>query len=139
MENVVDLSTEGVQVDTSWDDVVIEKLIRDIPGGRSLNIEDLKDESSVIRAGHIILRDEDDYKALNTKANGEYDDVALADYEVVGVLYRTILKSKPIGSIMTRGVVNEEAVKQSGAPDYADLGTNVNPAEDLILIEFVKH
>lgn len=52
MANEVDLiQKEGF--DTSWDDVVIEKLIRDIPGGRSLDVSGLADDREVIQAGQV--------------------------------------------------------------------------------------
>ena len=100
-----DLMQHGETVDTSKDNVVIDKNLETLRGGRTLDVEGFAD--STIQAGHVILKED---------ATGEYKPLPVngtvpADHTPVGILTVSILSSKPEGAIMLRGTVNEAHLK----------------------------
>lgn len=130
------------EVGSNWDDVVIENLIEDIPGGVTLDVSDLSDDSDFVYAGHVVVKDGDNYKALATDSDGEYEETESGDeggYEddgaFIGVVYRTIEKSKPLAQVVTRGTVNRKAAVEAGAPDYE----GIDLKSEMPLIRFVKY
>lgn len=94
------------QVHFGNDSVVIHKFISDISGGKTLDVSGITD--TIIKAGHIIITDGNGtYKPM--PVNGDAYASLPEGFSYVGVLYRTILTSKPAASIMTNGEVNEVA------------------------------
>ena len=124
MLNVVN---EGKEIITGLDSVTIQKWISGIKGGRTLTI-DSTFPLSVIHAGHVIITKDGVYKpmpvvAQTTTEGGETVPVLDADgnpvyaygslpsgFAYAGVLYRSILASKPAASIMFNGEVNSETI-----------------------------
>lgn len=124
MLNVVNESKEII---TGLDSVTIQKWISGIKGGRTLTI-DADFPLSVIHAGHVIITKDGDYKPMplsqkTTTSGGTTTPVVDEDgnpvyeygtlpsgYAYAGVLYRSILASKPAASIMINGEVNSETV-----------------------------
>lgn len=98
-----DLIQQGATVDTSKDNVIIQKLYDTVPGGRTLETTGFPD--SEIRAGHVVLHDGTDYVPQPV------DGSIPVGSEVIGVLYTSILKSEPEAAIMTRGIVDEVQLK----------------------------
>lgn len=93
------LIQHGDTVDTSLDNVIVQKVHDTVPGGRTLETEGFPD--SEIRAGHVVLHNGTDY--VPQGVNGGIPEGS----QVIGVLITSILKSKPEAAIMTRGIINE--------------------------------
>ena len=128
-----DISQKKVGIDFgSYDSIVIKKHITDIEGGRTLDVTGFPLTS--IMAAHVIISltnvdGEKTYKPMPLKVktetvDGQTKEVVDADGEKVyeydslpagaqyeGVLYRSILKSKPAASIMFDGIVNDKVMK----------------------------
>lgn len=121
-----------VEVTTEHDTVVIQKMIEAIPGGKTLDVSNFTND--VINAGHVIIKETANgvFKPLPI-SNGNY--VALpANHEYVGVLYVSVLKSKPFASIMVRGTMNDEASKKlNNMPAVPDAAKT-----KLVLIRFTQ-
>ncbi len=94
-------------VDTTTDNVVIENLLEDLRGGRSLDVSGWPVDRATIPAGWPIYKDGGEYKPIELDEYNEIDDTN-ADL-CVGVLVGTILRAKPIAAIMVRGTVNVDA------------------------------
>lgn len=95
-----DLMIQGNTVDTSLDNVIIDKIIETVRGGRTLDVTGFA--PTYIQAGHVILKN----------AAGEYvpqpvDGSIPVGAVAVGILTVSTLASKPQASIMSRGTVNE--------------------------------
>ena len=108
----VNLTGKREQIIFGKDDVIIQKHIADIPGGRALDVTGVTEE--VLYAGHPIITD----------GNGNYKPLAVTDtlgvkaygskpegWSYAGLLYRSILTKKPSASILIAGVVNDAAVE----------------------------
>jgi hypothetical protein len=96
------------EISTDNDSIVIKEVLIDIPGGKTLDVSGYT-PTDVIKAGHIIIEETatKELKPLNV-TDGEYVDLpSLHTYK--GVLIATVLKSKPLASIMLSGDVNEVA------------------------------
>lgn len=101
---------KNTQVDTSADHVVIQKMLEDIPGGRSLDVTGVTDE--VLKAGRIIIEADasGDLKPLGI-TSGAYDSLP-ANHTYKGVLLSSVLLTKPFASVMVRGTVNDKAAQE---------------------------
>jgi hypothetical protein len=109
-----DLNNTPVQVDTTLDNVIIKKVVHDIPGGKTLNTTGITDE--VLKCGQVIIVQTSTgaHKPLGI-TSGAY--VALpAGHTYKGILIATILAKKPLASVMLAGDVNEGAVINYGLP-----------------------
>lgn len=144
------LSSTKEQIVFGNDSIVIRKFIRGIEGGKTLDTTGFT--NTLIKAGHIIITNgEGTYKPMPLVQDSvtensvttflyESDGVtpkivygALPDgYNYCGVLYRTIQTSKPAASILTWGIVNEEALP------YAITGIKSAFASAVPHIEFIK-
>lgn len=95
-----DLVKQGATVDTSLDNVIIQKNLETVPGGRTLDVTGFA--PTYIQAGHVILKN----------AAGEYvpqpvDGTIPVGASAIGVLSVSISADSPEAAIMTRGTVNE--------------------------------
>lgn len=100
-----ELTTKKVRIEDN--SVVIKKHIKDIEGGRTLDCSGV--DLAVIQAGHVVIVSTDGtYKPMPIK-NGAYDELP-QNHKYVGVVYSAVETEKPAASIMTWGVVNEEAI-----------------------------
>ena len=125
-----DISQERKGVDFGgYDSIVIMKHITDIEGGRTLDMEGYPED--VLFAAHVIISQtnsetgEKVYKPMpvvaktaNNEPVKDEDGKQVYDYGTLpegavyeGVLYRSILKSKPAASILIDGVVNDKVMK----------------------------
>jgi len=102
------LNNESIRVDDGQDSIVIVNDLGDIPGGRTLDVSDVAEGTTVLKAGHIII----------TKANGEYAPLGVttgaynslsSNQKYVGVLKHSVLVSDPRAAILTIGQVNAAA------------------------------
>jgi hypothetical protein len=88
------------------DTVVIRKFIDGIKGGKALNVEDFAED--YIKAGHVVIRKEDDYKPLPVE--GEAFAALPEGYEYIGFVTATKSVKEPFVAIVTIGEVNDEAL-----------------------------
>lgn len=88
------------------DTVVIRKFIDGIKGGKALNVEDFAED--YIKAGHVVIRKDDDYKPLPVE--GEKFAALPDGYEYVGFVTATKKATEPLVAIVTIGEVNDEAL-----------------------------
>lgn len=129
--SIVDISKQ-TSVDTTLDGVVIQMMIEDVPGGRSLDVTDI--ETDVIKAGHVILRNDTTKEFKAHKITGGSYAAKPGGYSYYGILYVSIPKDAPLASIMVRGTVNEKAAQEAaGLPEYISAVKNA-----LTLIRFVE-
>jgi len=85
--------------------VVVEKMLADIPGGKELDMTGVTTEydsnDGYIPDGTPVILDSGDYKPL-LQAN-----LAADGAKVIGFLYKSVHKDKPFASVAIRGVVRE--------------------------------
>lgn len=103
------LNREGLEVHMGNDDIVIVRCLADIPGGRTLDVSNLPTGTKVVQAGHIIIKDGENWKPMpvNTKGDGYASAPSGSTY--VGVLKMTVTTEDPRAAIMTQGQVNAAA------------------------------
>lgn len=112
------------------DGIVVTKHVADIPGGRVLDVEGWPSQLTVIPAGTVIVKkDEDNYKpmpvavktetktvdgqsvtenVLDEDGNPVYIYGSLpSNYAYVGILCNSVRVSRPGASILVQGSVNE--------------------------------
>lgn len=109
--------SKSSEVNTSLDSIICQNLMEDIPGGRTLDVS--AETVEVIKAGRVIIVEtaSGDHKPLAI-SGGAYVSVP-EGHTVKGILYGSILTSKPMASIMVRGTVNEKAaVDAAELPPY---------------------
>ena len=122
----------STQVDTSNDGIVIQNLIEDIPGGRSLDVTGVTEE--VLKAGRVIIEETSsgDLKPLAI-SGGNYATLP-GGHTYKGILAASVLTNRAMASIMQRGTVNENAAENAaGLPAYPAGAKTALP-----LIRFVK-
>jgi hypothetical protein len=103
------LTNEARQIDDGLDSIVIIKDLADIPGGRTLDVSGMASGTTVIKAGHIIMKDDTsgEYEPLGLSGTGYKSTTTGKTY--VGVLKKSILLSRPLAAILTMGQVNATA------------------------------
>lgn len=105
----IDLVNSKDTVQFGQDNVVIQKYISGIKGGRVLDTTGYTAET--VKAGHVIIKlASGDYAPMPLKADGTGYDTLPADAAYVGVLKGSILTKKPAAAIMTWGEVCEPAL-----------------------------
>lgn len=89
------------------DSIVVRKYGNSLAGGRVLDVTGIT--ASVLNAGHVIIKDANNvYKPMPVESDAY---AALPEgCTYVGLLYRSILTAKPAASVLTAGVVNENAL-----------------------------
>lgn len=103
------LNRDELEVHMGNDDIVIVRCLADIPGGRTLDVSGLPDDMEVIKAGHIIIKDSENWKPLPlNQAKTGYASLP-ANHTYVGVLKASVLKKDPRAAIMTQGQINAAA------------------------------
>lgn len=101
------LNKESVMID-GVDSIVVMRDVADIPGGRTLDVSGVASGTTVLKAGHIIIKDAAGaYKPLGITSNA-YDSLSEGE-SYVGVLKHSILVSQPQAAILTIGQVNAAA------------------------------
>ncbi len=101
-----DLTPNKNQMVFGDDNVVIQKYISGIKGGRTLDVTGFAEK--VIKAGHVIIVKDGKYMPMPVSGTAYAALPEGAAY--AGILYRSILAAKPAASIMTWGEVNAVAV-----------------------------
>lgn len=103
------LNNDSYLIDDGKDSVIIIKDLGDLPGGCTLDVSGVDATETVIKAGHVIMKDDTSgsYEPLGV-TNGAYTSTTTGK-TYVGVLKKTILKSKPFAAVLTIGQVNKNA------------------------------
>ena len=102
------------QINFPKDDIICQKYIAGIPGGRALDV-DADYPLSVIYAGTPVIKKDGNYKPFPLVADeAGYEGYKLGTlpvgYAYAGILYKSIKKNNPAAAILIEGVVNEAAV-----------------------------
>ena len=102
------------QINFPKDDIICQKYIAGIPGGRALDVDDSY-PLSVIYAGTPVIVKDGNYKpfplVVDATAEMGYKLGTLpTGYAYAGILYKSIKKKNPAASILVAGTVNEAAV-----------------------------
>ena len=103
------LNRDELEVQMGNDDIVIVRCLADIPGGRTLDVSGLPADMKVIKAGHIIIKDSENWKPLPLNQAGTAYASLPSNHSYVGVLKASILKEDPRAAIMTQGQINAAA------------------------------
>ncbi|QYS85415.1 hypothetical protein JJC03_09200 [Flavobacterium oreochromis] len=114
MATTANLNNTPVQVDTTFDDIIVRKATHDIPGGKTLDVTGVADE--VLKAGRIVIQNttSGDMKLLLI-VSGNYESLP-SGYAYKGILKASILKTKPFASVVVGGEINEAAAVNYGLP-----------------------
>ena len=109
------LNNTGSQVDTTFDVVIIKKVLIDIPGGKTLDVTGVTED--VLKAGRVIIEQTStgDLKPLKITAPTTYEALP-AGHTYKGILIATILAKRPFASVMLSGDVGEQALINYGLP-----------------------
>lgn len=109
MGAVADFSKDERAILSDMDSIVIRKYIAGIIGGRTLEMKDFKD--SVIKAGHIVIRDTttDTYKPMPVNSECNSYESLPGSHEYVGVVVCSKPANEPLVGIMYAGEVNDKA------------------------------
>lgn len=110
---MIKLNNEKINVDTTWDGVIIEKYIDGVTCGKSLDLTGFTDK--VLKCGHVVIKEDGKYKPAPI-TDGAYG--SLAGKVIVGVVYKTHIPEREGTPIMTRGKVNEKAYKNWTGVEY---------------------
>lgn len=104
-----ELNKEKFEVNDGLDSIVIVNDLGDIPGGRTIDTSRLAEDVTVIKSGHILVKEDasGNVAALGVSA-GNYETLP-EGYSYLGVLKATVLKKDPRGAILTIGQVNAAA------------------------------
>lgn len=105
---IADLKTENIEIG-GFGGIVVIKDLGDIPGGRTLDVSGVASDTTVIKAGHILIQKTADgsFAPLGV-SNSAY--VTLPDgYTYAGVLKADTLVKDPRAAILTIGQVNAAA------------------------------
>lgn len=117
-----EITTSETQVVFGKDDVVVQQFIADIPGGRTIDFTGWsgKDGADIIPAGTVIIKGTVSgatvyrpHPVTSTTSEGvttwAYDTIT-SGFAVVGVLYRTITRTNPQGSVLIAAKLNSVAL-----------------------------
>lgn len=105
---LANLNLEKIQVDDGLDSIVLVSDLGDIPGGRTLDVSGVASGTTVIKAGHIIIKTAAGEYAPLGITNGAYNSLT-SGQSYVGVLKKSVLVSDPRAAILTIGQVNAAA------------------------------
>lgn len=105
---LANLNRETIKVNDGNDSIVIVNDLGDIPGGRTLDVSGVASGTTVIRAGHVIIKKADGEYAPLGVTEGAYNALTTGQ-SYAGVLKASALVSDPRAAIMTIGQVNAAA------------------------------
>lgn len=91
------------------DDIVVVKALTDIPGGRTLDVSGLPSDTKVVQAGHIIIKDSENFKPLPLNQAGTAYASLPNGCSYVGVLKASVTTKDPRAAIVTSGQINAAA------------------------------
>ncbi len=103
------LNRDVHEIQSGLDCVVVIKAFADIPGGRSLNVDDVAADVTALKAGHVIVAKDEDYKPMPVATDGASYGTLPTGYSYVGVLKNSIPVKDARAAIVTAGQVNAAA------------------------------
>lgn len=104
------LIREKIEVEDGLESIVVVNALGDIPGGRTLDVTNVADGVTVIKAGHLIIKsDEGAYKPMPLNSGGTAYASLPTSHAYVGVLKATISVKDPRAAIVTMGQINQAA------------------------------
>lgn len=107
------------EINDTLDSIVIVNALGDVPGGRTLDVSGVAEGTTVIAAGHVIIKTADGaYKPLGVKGSA-YTEIGSPN-TAVGILKASVLVSDPRAAIMTIGQVNAAAAAKAVGAPYDD-------------------
>ena len=106
------LGRKTKEINDSLDSIVIVNALGDIPGGRTLDVSGVSSDTTVIAAGHVIIKTSAGVHKPLGVTNGSYVTLGI-DESYVGILKASVLVSDPRAAIMTMGQVNAAAAKKA--------------------------
>lgn len=107
------------EINDTLDSIVIVNALGDVPGGRTLDVSGVAEGTTVIAAGHVIVKTADGaYKPLGVTGTA-YAAIASGE-TAVGILKASVLVSDPRAAIMTIGQVNSAAAAKAVGAPYTD-------------------
>lgn len=113
------LGRKTKEINDSLDSIVIVNALGDIPGGRTLDVSDVPSGTTVIAAGHVIVKTSDGkHKPLGV-TNGAYSSLGEGE-SYAGILKASVLVNDPRAAILTIGQVNAAAAKKAVGAPYTD-------------------
>jgi hypothetical protein len=103
------LNKEQIEVNDGLDSIVIVNDLGDVPGGRTLDVSGVSSDTTVIKSGHILIKNDTtkEISPLGITAGAYVSLPAGSSY--LGVLKASVLKSDPRAAILTIGQVNAAA------------------------------
>lgn len=106
------------EINDTLDSIVIVNALGDVPGGRTLDVSGVADGTTVIAAGHVIVKTASGaYKPLGV--SGSYY-TELGSDTAVGILKASVLVSDPRAAIVTIGQVNAAAAAKAVGTSYTE-------------------
>lgn len=103
------LVKEKMTITGGNDSIVIVNDLGDIPGGRTLDVTNVAEGTTVLKAGHIIIEKDGVMKPMPLNSGGTAYASLPSNHNYVGVLKNSIPVSDPRAAIMTMGQVNQAA------------------------------
>ena len=133
-KTTVNLVSERKKIVFGKDNIVIQKYIAGLKGGRALDLTGFT--ADYIYAGHVIITDgSGKYKpmpvvAATSTVPAHYDSLP-SNHSYVGILKGTIDTKQPLASIMIDGCVNSVAVPYP-LEGVTDPGTGETPTPSVV-------
>lgn len=104
------LNREQIEINDGLDSIVIVNSLGDIPGGRTLDVSNVPEGTTVIKAGHIIIASNKGVmKPMPLNSAGTAYGSLPANHSYVGVLKASVSVKDPRAAILTFGQVNQKA------------------------------
>lgn len=113
------LGRKTKSINDSLDSIVIVNALGDVPGGRTLDVSGVASDTTVIAAGHVIVKTSAGVHKPLGVTNGAYASLAVGE-SYVGILKASVLVNDPRAAIMTMGQVNAAAAKNAVGAPYTD-------------------
>jgi len=105
-----DLIREKNEVNDGLDSIVIVNCLGDIPGGRTLDLTGWPSTLTVVKSGHILIKDANGaVKPMPLNAGATAYGSLPANHSYLGVLKSTVSVKDPRAAILTMGQVNAAA------------------------------
>lgn len=103
------ITRDSITLDDGKDSIVIIKALGEIPGGRALDVSAVSEDVNVIKAGHVLVKNDTTNVISPLSVDGTAYGAKPAGTSYVGVLKVSVLKSNPQAAIVTAGQVNAAA------------------------------
>lgn len=103
------LNKQKIEVNDGLDCIVVIQALSQLPGGCTLDVTGLSDDTTVIKSGHVLVMDKKTKEISPLKIEGENYGSLDEGKEYFGVLKCSVLKNDPRAAVITAGQINEAA------------------------------